>query len=139
VIGTFIAAQPLGFEEVYGGKVGVDPRFEAWYGMILLIPGEYLFMEPNLLIDNAIRAPLWFTLTFGLLSLAVILCVRRLHDIGRSGWYIIIWILLLISFWYIVWTVYIFTPLVLLIIEFFSPLILALIPGQQKPIKTENH
>jgi uncharacterized membrane protein YhaH (DUF805 family) len=68
-----------------------------WYLFVLLLSGVALFVDINAFPSSSGIGP-----AYGLASLAVILpnisvTVRRLHDTGRSGWWILLGLIPLIG------------------------------------------
>ena len=78
----------------YARLSGRSSRFEYWSATIIgsvlcLLPIPFLFILPNILIIIALL--LWLGLIIYLAMPLLAVFVRRLHDVGWSGWWIAVY------------------------------------------------
>ena len=89
---------------------GRSRRSEYWYFVLFyyIISIGLLFFETSFLGRNELYFSLgWLTTPFALLSLipSVSVSIRRLHDTGRSGWWILINLIFFVgTLFFIFWT-----------------------------------
>lgn len=103
---SFPEAVTLGFKR-YIVFTGRSTRSEFWWWV--------LFVVVSVLVLNLISPPIQFAFLIIILMPCISLGVRRMHDINRSGW----WMLLFVGFM-------VYVPLIIL-------LILAAFPGNKGP------
>lgn len=82
-------------------------EFWWWYVFTLILSGAAWLLESvlGLRADGAFASVLTFTVGLVLLLATLAVAVRRLHDTGRSGWWVLLYLLccigqiILIVFW----------------------------------------
>lgn len=89
--------------ERYVGFSGRAPRSEFWWFALFVLAGQFVLGALDGLVfpgDTAVLNPL-FSLAVFLPQIAV--AVRRLHDTGRSGWWLLLALIPVIGFLILVW------------------------------------
>ncbi len=84
---------------------GRATRIEAWvfFALFVLVVLAGLYGEPWLT-GNAVQSPRWFTLPLAVLTVPMTsVWIRRLHDMGRSGRWLILSFIPLVGFAAILW------------------------------------
>lgn len=75
----------------YAAFRGRAPRAEYWWFCLLLAAGRLICGQIDRLADTGVGFSIAFSLAMALPSFAV--TVRRLHDTGRSGWWLMSFVL----------------------------------------------
>src|SRR6218665_504792 len=89
----------------YANFSGRARRKEYWYFVLFsFIFGAVAVMLDNLLgiaIEGDIRGPIYGLYVLATLIPGLAVTVRRLHDVGKSGWFIFILLILLIGLFFL--------------------------------------
>jgi uncharacterized membrane protein YhaH (DUF805 family) len=77
-------------------------RSEYWYFVLFNFIGFILLLKVAELINNDGSFVVMSLFTIGLFLPGLAVAVRRLHDIGKSGWFLLIWFIPFGGIWLIV-------------------------------------
>jgi len=77
-------------------------RSEYWYFVLFNFIGFIVLLNITQLINNDGSFALMSLFTIGLFLPGLAVAVRRLHDIGKSGWFLLVWFIPFGGIWLIV-------------------------------------
>lgn len=88
---TFFEAIKTVMVDKYATFSGRATRSEYWYSVLFY----YLLFLPVIFLGKIIDSPEFIIVLFSVLSLILLVpslavCIRRLHDTGKSGWWLLL-------------------------------------------------
>lgn len=98
----FITAVRTAFEK-YATFSGTAARPEYWWFVLFLLLGNLVFGALDNLLFGSQSQILGALFSLGTLLPALAVGARRLHDIGRSGWWLLIALIPLIGTLVLIW------------------------------------
>jgi uncharacterized membrane protein YhaH (DUF805 family) len=71
----------------YAGFAGRASRSEYWWFYLFVVGGDFALQILDTATDSGLVGALWGLFSFAMLLPSLAVGARRLHDIGRTGWW----------------------------------------------------